>query len=233
LRRAIAARPLDCGCEHVLYGIMLQNVGRYVDSIAEFRRGTEMLPLDAASQFVLADALTAIGRHDEAKPHFDATAELAADAPAGLPNLVVEATETGNYAAGIEALGSSGVPMPQPFRAALLGGFHAMATGDAGEKARAIRALNALPDDQKSYMVAKLLAVLGAPHDAFQLFVDGIGSRYDWPSLLWYPSMRGVLWDPGFPAVAQRLGLTNYWRATRTRPDVCSAQGPPPFCKTI
>jgi tetratricopeptide (TPR) repeat protein len=79
LRQAIAARPLDCGCEHVFYGMMLQNVGRYAESTSEFRRATEILALDSPSQFLLADALTAIGKRDEAKPHFDAMAELADD----------------------------------------------------------------------------------------------------------------------------------------------------------
>jgi hypothetical protein len=108
-----------------------------------------------------------------------------------------------------------------------------MASGDAGAKSRAVQRLVALPDDQKNYLVAKLLAVLGAKHEAFDIFVSGVGSRSDWPSLLWYPSMRGVLYDPGFPGVAQRLGLTRYWKATHTKPDVCASKVPPPFCRMI
>jgi hypothetical protein len=45
--------------------------------------------------------------------------------------------------------------------------------------------------------------------------------------------MRGVLDDPGFPAVAQRLGLMNYWKSSHTKPDVCSAQSQPAFCRSI
>ncbi len=233
LRQAIAARPLDCGCEHVFYGMMLQNVGRYAESTSEFRRATEILALDSPSQFLLADALTAIGKRDEAKPHFDATAELADDPSILDLNAVIEATETGDYVAGIWALRNPKLPISQQRRAALLEGFQAMASGDAGAKSRAVQRLVALPDDQKNYLVAKLLAVLGAKHEAFDIFVSGVGSRSDWPSLLWYPSMRGVLYDPGFPGVAQRLGLTRYWKATHTKPDVCASKVPPPFCRMI
>jgi hypothetical protein len=63
--------------------------------------------------------------------------------------------------------------------------------------------------------------------------VNGINSRYDWISLLWYPSMRGVLNDPSFAALAQRLGLMTYWKTTHTRPDVCTANDAPPFCRLI
>ena len=75
--------------------------------------------------------------------------------------------------------------------------------------------------------------MLGDNHTAMKIFVAGIGSRFDWPSLLWYPSMRGVLSDRDFPAVAERLGLINYWRKSHTKPDACTAKPRPPFCRMI
>jgi hypothetical protein len=45
--------------------------------------------------------------------------------------------------------------------------------------------------------------------------------------------MRPVLNDPGFPAVAQRLGLIAYWKSSHTKPDVCRTKDPPPFCRMI
>src|SRR5207237_10838006 len=67
LREAIASRPLFCGCEHYLYGVMLTNVGRYSDAIAQMRRSTELLALDGISQFGLADALLVTGSGEEAR----------------------------------------------------------------------------------------------------------------------------------------------------------------------
>jgi hypothetical protein len=52
-------------------------------------------------------------------------------------------------------------------------------------------------------------------------------------SQLFVPSLIGALRDPSFPAVAQRVGLTKYWRTTHTKPDVCSARDAPPICRMI
>ena len=71
-----------------------------------------------------------------------------------------------------------------------------------------------------------LLGALGANREA-------LAAASDMPWLFWRRSMRGVLDDPAFPAVAEKLRLMAYWKSTRTRPDVCSSKGPPPFCRMI
>ena len=233
LKRAFAARPLDCGCEHSVYGLMLENVGRYADASEQFRRATEMFALDPNSQFGLADSLAVSGRLDEAKPHYAASAELNPDPMAAETNVAVDATESGDYAAGVKAMSDPKLPFPDKQRAAILAGYRAMASGNAAAKASAAAGLNSLPDDQKNFVVIRTLAVLGANREALALFVNGLGSRWDWPSLLWYRSMRGVLDDPAIPSLLQKLGMFSYWRATHTRPDVCSAKGPPAFCRMI
>jgi len=233
LKQAFAARPLDCGCEHLMYSLMLENVGRYSDAADQFRRAIEMLALDTNSEFGLADSLIVAGKPAEAKSHFAASAELNPDPTTADTVTALEATESGDYAAGIIALRDPKLPFDDKQRAALLAGYRAMASGDAAAKTQAARALLALPDDQKNYMVLRTLAVLGAKREALALFVKGLGSRWDWPSLLWYPSMRGLLDDPMIPGLLQKLGMMAYWRATHTRPDVCSAKGPPPFCGMI
>ena len=233
LKQAFAARPLDCGCEHLMYSLMLENVGRYSDAADQFRRAIEMLALDTNSEFGLADSLIVAGKPAEAKSHFAASAELNPDPTTADTVTALEATESGDYAAGIIALRDPKLPFDDKQRAALLAGYRAMASGDAAAKTQAARALLALPDDQKNYMVLRTLAVLGAKREALALFVKGLGSRWDWPSLLWYPSMRGLLDDPMIPGLLQKLGMMAYWRATHTRPDVCSAKSPPPFCGMI
>jgi hypothetical protein len=45
--------------------------------------------------------------------------------------------------------------------------------------------------------------------------------------------MAGALRDPAFPAAAERLRLIQYWRTSRKKPDVCSADDAPPFCRMI
>src|SRR5947199_4219307 len=225
LKRAIAARPLDCGCEHWQYAMMLQAVGRFADAAAEAGRGVDMLALDPDTQFAVADSLNVVGRREEAKRHFDAYINLNADSVLAKDALAVkEATETGDYAAGMTALANPKLQMPAEQKAALLAAYRAMTSGNAAAKSQAVKALSALPDDQKSARVIRTLAALGASHDALRLFVAGLNSQYEWSSLLWYPSMRGVLNEPAFPGIAQRLGLLRYWKTTHTKPDVCTAK---------
>ena len=118
-------------------------------------------------------------------------------------------------------------------RAALLKGYRARASRDPGAKAQAVQALLALPEDQQNDAVARLLADLGANHEAFRIATRIATTEYPGPSLFWYPSMRGTLSDPGFPAVAAQLGLMKYWKTTHTKPDVCNEKAPPPFCRMI
>lgn len=234
LKRAIAARPLDCGCEHVQYSFMLRNVGRYADAAAEAGRAVDMLAFDRDSQYALAITLDVLGRRDEAQQHFDAMIELNQDSEFSRDAVALtEATETGDYAAGISALANPKLQIPAAQRAALLAAYQAIASGDEVMKSQSAKALLAVPIGPSSYVFVRTLGALGTPRDALQLFVKGINSRPDWPSLLWYPSMRAVLDEPAFPALAERMGLMSYWRTTRTRPDVCATEGPPAFCRMI
>ena len=233
LKQAIAATPLDCGCQRFLYGIMLGNVGRYSDAAEEFRRAVDMLALDANSQFNLGDALNAIGKRDEAKQYIEASNDLAGDPQWLATSAAYEAPETGDYRGAIKGLNDPKAGWPEAQHAAFLAGFQALLSGDSGAKARAAQMVLALPTDQHDPWAVKLLGALGAHHEALAMLASRIGTRLDWPSVLWYPSMRGSLSDPGFPAVAERLGLMRYWKTTHTRPDVCSSKDPPPFCRMI
>lgn len=233
LKRAIAAQPLDCGCEHFVYGVMLNNVGRLADASEQFRHATDMLRFWVPSQRSWADAFLAMGKIDEARAHFDTTFELNPDASFKARATLAVSIETGDYTSGMKALRSPELQMDEPTRAALLSSLGAVASGDAGEKARAVEALLALPDIRQSDVAIRALSLLGARSDVLELYAKGFDSRYDWLSLLWYPSMRNVLVDPGFPDVAKRVGLMDYWRTNHVRPDVCASQNPPPFCNTI
>ena len=226
-KASIAAKPLDCGCQHYGYGLMLFNVGRLGDAVEEQRAATDMLSLWPDSQRALGDALVATDRIEEAKPYFDAAVDLSKDSDLALRIAVIGGTDTGDYAAAMAALRDPQLQLTEGTRAPLLAGYAALASGDPQEKAKAIRALLALPrDSQQDDRVATMLAALGANREAL-----AIASQKPW--LLWRRSMRGVLRDPGFPAVAKRLGFMSYWKSSRTKPDVCSEKAPPPFCGMI
>jgi tetratricopeptide (TPR) repeat protein len=230
LKRAVAARRLDCGCEYHQYGWMLINVGRTAEAIEQLHRANDMLALYVYTPLTLAQALVVAGKPGEAKLYFDAAIDLAPDAAFAKYLKREKATEIGD----INLLLDPTMPISAELRAALLTGYRALASSDSDTKAQAVQALLALTEDQQRVAVARLLADLGANHEAFQIATRIATTReYPGPSLFWHRSMRGTLADPGFSAVATQLGLLKYWTTTHTRPDVCDEKAPPPFCRMI
>ncbi len=229
LKRAVAARRLDCGCEHHQYGWMLANVGRIADAVDQLRQADDMLALYVYTPLTLAEALVAAGNPDDAKQYYDAAIKLAPDAAFANEIAVSEAIATRDAT----ALLNPKLPISDELRAGLVSGYRALASGDGGAKAQAAQTLIALRQDQQNDGVAMLLADLGADHAAFQIAARLAAREYPGPSLFWYRGMRRTLADPGFPALAGQLGLMQYWKTNHVRPDVCSEQAPPPFCRMI
>jgi tetratricopeptide (TPR) repeat protein len=207
---------------------MLVNVGRIAEALEQLRQADDMLALYVYTPLTLANALAVAGKPDEAKRFYDAAIDLAPDTAFAQRLTLAKAMRTGDT----KILLDPKLPIPEEQRAALLKGYEAMASRDAGEKAHAVQTLLALPEDKQNDAVARMLADLGAEHDALQVAAR-FAMTHEGASLFWYPSMRGVLGDPAFPDLAKQLGLMDYWRETHTRPDVCAANEPPPFCRTI
>jgi tetratricopeptide (TPR) repeat protein len=230
LKRAIAARRLDCGCEYHQYGWMLVNVGRTAEALEQLHRANDMLALYVYTPLWLANALVTAGKPDEARPFFDAAIDLAPDAGFAKRLAASKAIATRDTT----LLADLALPIPTELRSALLKGHGALASGDSATKAQAVQALLALGKDQQWPAVAMLLGDLGANHEAFQIASRiATTQEHPGPSLFWDPSLRGALADPDFPVVARQLGLMNYWTTTRTKPDVCNEKAPPPFCRMI
>jgi DNA-binding winged helix-turn-helix (wHTH) protein/tetratricopeptide (TPR) repeat protein len=230
LKRAVAAHRLDCGCEHHQYGWMLLNVGRTAEAVENLHHANNMLALYLYTPLNLAQALVIAGKPNEAKPHFDAAIDLAPNAGFAKWLALGKAAQLGD----IDLLADPTLPISEELRAALLKGLRARASRDPEAQAQAIDALRALPEAQQTEAVMRLLADLGANHEAFQIAARIVTTReYPGPSILWSPSMRGALADPGFPALATQLGLLEYWKTTRTKPDVCSEESAPPFCTRV
>lgn len=229
LKRAIAARRLDCGCEYHQYGWLLMQVGRINEAVDQLRQANDMLALYVYTPLNLADAFVAAGKPEDAAPVFDAAIALAPNAPFAARLAMYKATSLGNA----DALGDPAMPLSPEARAALSNGYRAAKSGNPAAKADAVRALLALPQDQQYIPVSRLLADLGATHQAFEVAVRLSALEYPGPATFWYPDMRPTLEDPGFSQEAERLGLIAYWKTTHTKPDVCNEAAPPAFCKAI
>ena len=230
LKRAIAAHRLDCGCEYHQYGWMLLNVGRTAEAVEQLHQANDMLALYVYTAWNLAGALVIAGKPDEAIPHFDAAIDLAPNTGFAKWLAKEKATQIGD----IKLLRDPALPMSAELRAGLLEGYRARASDDSETRARAVKALLALTEAEQTEPVARLLADLGAEREAFQIAARiATTDEYPGPSIFWDQSLRRVLADPGFPALAEQLGLLKYWKTTRTKPDVCNDESAPPFCKML
>jgi tetratricopeptide (TPR) repeat protein len=209
---------------------MLVNVGRTAEAIEQLHRADNMLALYVYTPLTLADALVIAGKMDESKPYYDASIDLAPNASFAKYLEMYKAIEIGD----INLVLDPSLPLTPELRDALLKGYRAHASTDTEAKTQAIHALLALSQEQQNDAVAKLLADLGATHEAFQLATRIASTQeYPGPSLFFDRRMRPTLDDPDFPAVATQLGLLKYWTTTHARPDVCDEKGAPHFCGMI
>jgi tetratricopeptide (TPR) repeat protein len=234
IKRALAARPQSCGCEHYIYGNLLREVGRLDDATGQIRRGTELNPLDGILQWGLADTLLATGRTAEAKPHLDLSRDLAQDADFAASIVFAEALLTGDLSGTLTILRDPRYSLPKGENEAFIAGFEALQSHDPAAKARAIQLLTNTKFGPDGVVGSNLLAALGANGAALKI-VSNEAAAQTWNARTWlfYPTMARALRDPSFPALAQRLGLIRYWKTSHTKPDVCVAKDPPPFCRMI
>jgi tetratricopeptide (TPR) repeat protein len=230
LQRALKARPLACGCEHHTYGNFLLEVGRTTDAVAEFRRSVDVLALYDTTQAALGASLLQMGKPGEAEPQFEVAIDLSPD-PATRSELTVRmAPMTRNYSAAINALHDPALPA-SPVTYAALAAYRALLGGNPQAKIAAAAEVERL---RPTALSVALLGALGADRQALQSAASASAADlYGARGWLFLPTMDGARRDPAFPGVVQRLGLVKYWKATHTRPDVCSASGPPPFCRMI
>jgi hypothetical protein len=117
--------------------------------------------------------------------------------------------------------------------------YRALASGDPERKEAAARQVIALRDDCCGAMKAVLLTQLGQSAKAIALLEKLEAARSDVPpripGLLFPadPAMRPLWHDPAIEPFLRRNGLIDYWRASRTRPDVCGEPRAPAFCRLL
>lgn len=80
-------------------------------------------------------------------------------------------------------------------------------------------------------------SMLGNLDRAFELAdrPDYTGTMVRYWAVLLLPSTRAMRTDPRFLALMEKLGYVDYWKQTRTKPDICAAQQEKaiPLCKEL
>jgi hypothetical protein len=234
LKHALAARPQSCGCEHFYYGSLLKEVGRFSAATEQLRRATELNPLDVTLQWGFANLLLTTGRGPEAKARIDAVIDLSNDPDTSENVAINTALMTGHFRSASDAFRDPAGSIPPAEKAAFRAALEALRSGDPAARSEAIKLLTSTRFGGDGDLASNLLGALGANVEALKVVSDEAAAR-TWAARSWlfYPSMRSALSDPSFPAIAEKLGLTKYWKTTRTKPDVCSSRGAPPFCNMI
>jgi tetratricopeptide (TPR) repeat protein len=237
LRKAVERRSFACACEHQFYGWLLWEVGKVEDASQELQRAVNEDPFNIQARTNFAQTLLLQGYSPaSADEQYKIAADMVPDADFLDLQRLWSAPITGDYATAVKILSSGHVSgLPPDLRAALLASYKAAGSRDPAARQNAAAMLEAVTESHKIFLVVLMLGALGANRAALDQMVkwDSGGNTVRARLFLWFPTMRGVISDPGFPAVAERMGLMKYWRTTHTRPDVCSAKDPPAFCRMI
>jgi Tfp pilus assembly protein PilF len=237
LKKALARRSFACACEHHFYGWFLWEVGKVQDGGQELQRAVNQDPFDIQARTNLAWTLLLQGYSQaSADEQYKIAADMVPEPEFLDEQRLWSAPITGDYATAIKILSAGRVSgLPPDLRAALLASYKAAGSGDSAARQNAAAMLEAVSDSHKNFVVVLMLGALGANRAALEQMDkwDSAGNSVRTRLFLWFPSMRGVIGDPGFPAVAERMGLMKYWRTTHTKPDVCSAKDAPPFCRLL
>jgi len=114
--------------------------------------------------------------------------------------------------------------------------FKALDSGVEADRTAAADAMAHLAKDLRPIdpFVPVALAALGRDQEA--LAADERVVR-EWSTsltvLLFTPPFANARRTPQFAALADRLGLLNYWRKTGRAPDFCTDPNPPPLCQGL
>lgn len=233
--KSISVQPGNCGCEYVSYGSFLNRVGRNGEAADAYRRAHDMIPLSAEVNMRWAEGLFMVGRAAEARRIVAGVLKIWPDYGFVREVLLRNALWTREYGEA-ELLADPHTPLSEKERGALQAALAALRSGDAGAKAKAVAAIGEVGgenfDDARLPILA--LASLGAEQEALAMasaLLPKIKSRA--MGVLYDPPLAGARRRPEFARLAQQLGLVQYWRQSKRKPDFCKERDPAPVCAAL
>ncbi|MHB8285808.1 MAG: winged helix-turn-helix domain-containing protein [Caulobacteraceae bacterium] len=244
----LALRGEDAfGEQHAAYAHFLMTVGRVREAAEQAERGYNLDPTSLEAPTRLVQALYML-RHATEGDALAARTLALWPASAKLPihqvwaalwtehyDEGVKVLTTGVYDASARAVGpdsTSGPPIAGPAIAV----FRALQSGDKAQRLAAAKSMSDLASSPESIdpFEPVALAVLGQDQEALRA-EERVVTQWatSMTFLLFTPAFAQARRAPEFAAMAERLGLTAYWRRTRLLPDFCGEAEPPPICATL
>ena len=236
-QRALRARLSECGCVFMDYGKFLLETGRAAAAGEMFRRARDVVPLSPSPLMGLGRIEAGEGRAADAKVIFAKLSAIEAS-PNEAANVVISnAMWTRDYAGALRLF--QGLPRsgPPALATAIEDGFRALASGDATAKAKAAAELGVVQVHCgcNGAFNIRMIAALGDTPGALAA-LTALAAKHPFhtrEAVGWDPVFTDVRRQPGFAPLAAKLGLVNYWRAMKVKPDYCGEANAPPLCATI
>lgn len=233
LKKAISVRPTECGCERTAYGDFLASVGRMDDAVEQYRRAQAMMPLSPAASERLAHALYLSGREQEGERIVEQMLQVWPDAISLRLVKLKSALWTGRYDEALTMLEGPGLHLTTEQTEALRATFNALRSGSQEARSAAaatLRAIASSPRGNNRIMVAAL-AALGENDAALHAAQQLIAARGPMVAdVLFDRNMAKASGTPQYAALVNRLGLADYWKKSRSPPDVCRLVPTSGFC---
>ncbi|MEO5578095.1 MAG: hypothetical protein ABIR25_03460, partial [Sphingomicrobium sp.] len=208
-------------------------VGRMRDSVSEARHAAQLAPLSPHARDALITAFTYSGQFDAAMKELDDAERLWP----GASNLVATRYRLhlryGNPQDALRTLrsgvlNSAASPMQDSFLRARI---EPTAANIELAVSESLGLLKRFPEAIGA--VAQTLAEFGREDEIVETIMNNPQpKRFEGAiEVLFRPPFRELHYDPRFMAVAQRLGLLDYWRQSGTWPDFCYRPDLPYDCK--
>ena len=239
LRKAADLPYLRCDCASQFLGDFLIQTGRAEEGLAAYLRGRDWRrpQLLALWRQVMGHDLT--GRRSEADRLARQMEALHRNDPRVLRMRRLRALWHRDWQEAARFSFSEMDRVDEVMRVAV----RSLGAGQA-ERDAAIRQMRQIQIADADLVTAlSLFALLGDRDSAFVLLERSRrgGATFSAPgrypgmsrALLWDPTLRSLWYDPRFPTFLARAGFISYWRASRTRPDICGEAAPPVFCRLI
>jgi len=237
LRRGLARAP-DDPYLHSRTALMLGNVGRMAEADQHAARSVQLAPYAVRLVNTRVTLARAVGDIPAAQ---EIEARTQRQRPGSLYalSLQLEAALHDDPQLAVKLLADPA--RRPPIRADVLSALqlYARTLATKSNPAPAVEALSKLlvgfegNPEGANRTIAELLR-LGAVDQAFEVLNRlAAGREGVSPEVVFLPEAAALRRDRRFPAFAERAGLIAYWRATKSKPDICTGPTPEPECKAL